>query len=119
MYTYCTVRELAQLWCVSWGFLTRDTDAAQTLGEWLSSGLHSCFAAEFGGLNGYTVRSKAGWSPAENLACSEGGYVVTPDGTYPLCIMTDRPGYPDELLAPLVRALDDAYRAYVPRKVRK
>ena len=77
----------------------------------------SAFANELGDMEGYTNCSKPGWDD-ENDSCCEGGFVVTQDGTYLLCIMCEGSSRPDEALADLVKVLDEAYREYVPKKVR-
>ena len=118
MYTYYSAREFAQLWCVNWDYLTTESEAADTLRDFMSRTLRSSFASELGGRAGYTVCSKAGWETGENTGCVEGGYVVSPGGAYLLVILTDRYGYPDETLSPLVSALDAAYQAYAPQKAR-
>lgn len=122
MYTNLTCRELAQLWCVTWDFLSQENEITEDLHVWLGESHHSCLAAVLGSREGYQVSAKAGWNPDSTEAdttCVEGGYVVTPDGTYLLVMMMDRAPYPDVAYADLVRALDDAYQWYVPRKARE
>lgn len=117
LYTNYSTREFAQLWCVTWGYLIKDTETTNTLRGWMSASRHSCFADAFGGREGYTVCSKAGWeNTAEKKACCEGGFLVTPGGTYLLCVMTDWSGYPEAVFSGLVNALDEAYQEYAPQK---
>ena len=117
-YTRYTTRQFAQLWLANWDYLKGDSDAAKKLREWMEDSRQSAFAAVFGQMSGYTNCSKPGWESGDNATCNEGGYVVTPDGTYLLCIMCDDEAYPDEKLVDLVKVIDEAYRAYAPDKVR-
>ena len=116
-YPSYTTREFAQLWLANWDFLKGDSDAAKKLREWMEASRLSAFANELGDMEGYTNCSKPGWDD-ENDSCCEGGFVVTQDGTYLLCIMCEGSSRPDEALADLVKVLDEAYREYVPKKVR-
>ncbi len=109
-YTYYSTREFAQLWLVNWDYLTSEGDAPETLRTWMSDSAHSSYAAVLGTLDGYTVCSKAGWEYGSLSASSEGGYIVSPGGTYLLCVMTDTNGDPDKVLADLVALLDEAYQ---------
>ena len=118
MYTDYSTRDFARLWCLNWDYLTGDAAAAPVLRGWMEATYDSAFAAVLGGRAGYTVCSKAGWEFGELRACNEGGYVVTPGGTYLLCIMTDRGARPHEFLADLVSLLDQAYQEYAPQKAR-
>ena len=116
LYTDYSTREFAQLWCVTWDYLRKDTETTNSLREWMSNSVHSAFAAAFGGREGYTVCSKAGWERDEKEGCCEGGYIVTPGGTYLLCIMTAKMAYPEDVLDDLARVLDEAYQEYSPQK---
>ena len=120
MYTNLTPREFAQLWCVNWDYLSRDNDVARTLTDFMSRTYRSAFVSELGGRAGYAVCSKAGWEGSTHpTTCCEGGYITTSAGQYLLVIMTDRAGYPDETLSPLVDALDRAWWDYVPRRAKQ
>ena len=119
LYTNYSTREFAQLWCVTWGYLIKDTETTNTLREWMGQTHHSVFVEELGGKEGYTTVSKAGWESGETAAVCEGGFVVTPSGTYLLCLMSSRPGYAEEVFAGLVRALDEAYQEYAPQKAKE
>lgn len=116
-YPTCTTREFAQLWLANWDYLKGTGDAPKQLRAWMEASRLSAFANELGGLDGYTNCSKPGWDD-DNDTCCEGGYVVTADGTYLLCIMYDGSSRPDEALADLVKVFDEAYREYVPLKIR-
>ena len=122
LYTVFTCRDLSRLWCVTWDYLSQETEITANLHEWLGNSLHSCFAKVLGGRDGYQVCAKPGWNPDPTEAdtcCVEGGYVVSPGGTYLLVIMADRAGFPDEVYEGLVRALDDAYQEYAPQKEKR
>lgn len=114
-----TVRELAQLWCVTWDYLNQEGEGPATMREWLTDTYQSAFSEQLGSRAGYESYSKAGWTWGYGPSSSEGGFVVSPGGTYLLIIMTDRSGSPGVVLAPMVRALNGAYQAYAPQKAMK
>ena len=121
MFTGLTCRDMARLWCVTWDYLSQDTDITRDLHVWLGNSRHSCLAKVLGSRDGYQVTAKPGWNPDPTEADTssvEGGYVVSPDGTYLLVMMSDRASYPDDLFEDLVTLLDEAYQEYAPRKER-
>ncbi len=119
IYTNYSVREFAQLWTVNWDYLTQEGEIQETLRKWMGDTRYSVFAAELGIWNGYTVVSKGGWEFGEYAVSCEGGYVVSPGGTYLLCVMSDRGAHPDDLLGKMVYILDDAYQEYSTQKERE
>ena len=116
IFQYLTIRELAQLWCVTWDYLNQEGEGPDTMREWLTDTYQSCFAAQLGVRDGYEIHSKAGWTFGYDLTSSEGGYVISPGGTYLLVVMTNRSGSPLVNLASLVPALDRVYQEYAPQK---
>ena len=104
---------------MDWDSLTGEGEAPAKLRDWMSASRKCAFAKVLGERDGYIVCSKAGWESGENTGCNEGGFIVSPGGTYLLITMSSMSGYPEDVFDELVGILDEAYQTYAPLKARE